>query len=162
MYRFLFALAAICTLGHAPAFAQDSTPSSESPLLPWTTDFDQALELAKAQSRPLYVYFSGHNWCIWCKRMDKEIHNQDSFRQKMVGKFIFVRVDLPAGSPPTDKVKELLSSYHVKGVPTVLVISPDGNELSRFRYRQISPEAYADVVIESIEKEPPSIEPSKT
>lgn len=122
---------------------------SESPLLPWTTDFQQALKLAKSQSRPIYLYFSGSTWCIWCKKMEKELHNHDDFRQKMVGKFLFVHVDLPAGSKPNEETQALLETYHVRGVPTVLILSPEGEEVARFRYRQIPPEEYADTVIEA-------------
>lgn len=123
--------------------------SSESPLLPWTTDFDKALEVAKTDSLPLYVYFTGSSWCIWCKKMDREIHNQDSFRQKTVGRFLFVKVDLPAGTAPSEKTKKLIDTYKIHGVPTVLVLSPSGEELARFRYQHISPEQYADVIIEA-------------
>jgi protein disulfide-isomerase len=127
-------------------------PISESPLLPWTTDFDKAMAVAKADSLPLYVYFTGSSWCIWCKKMDREIHNQDAFRQKTVGKMLFVKVDLPAGSQPNEVTKSLLETYHVRGVPTVVVLSPDGNELARFRYQQMTPEQYADIVLTAISR----------
>jgi len=76
----------------------------------------------------------------------------------MVGKFLFVHVDLPAGSAPNEQTKALLETYHVKGVPTVLIVSPDGEELARFRYRQIPPEEYADIVIEAAGKSVPVLE----
>ena len=129
------------------ASQQEALQPSESPLLPWTTDFDKALAAAKADSVPLYVYFTGSSWCIWCKKMDREIHNQDAFRQKTVGKMLFVKVDLPAGSQPNARTKALLESYKVQGVPTVLILSSSGEELGRFRYQQISPEVYADEVL---------------
>jgi protein disulfide-isomerase len=148
-----------CFMACSFCCAEENTPpSSESPLLPWTTDFQQALKLAKSQSRPIYLYFSGSTWCIWCKKMEKELHNQDGFRQKMVGKFLFVHVDLPAGSAPNEETKALLETYHVKGVPTALVLSPDGEELARFRYREIPPEEYADIVIEAAGKSAPVLE----
>jgi protein disulfide-isomerase len=124
-------------------------PPSESPLLPWTTDFDTAMDTAKADRLPLYLYFTGSTWCIWCKKMDREIHNQDAFRQKTVGKFHFVKIDLPAGAQPNEKVKNLVDSYHIQGVPTVIILSPDGKELSRFRYQPISPDKYAEAVLEA-------------
>ena len=124
-------------------------PSSESPLLPWTSDYNQALAMAKAQSLPIYLFFTGSAWCIWCKKMEKEIHNQDGFRQKVVGKFLFVKVDIPAGSPPSDETKALLEKYAIRGVPTVVILSPEGKELARFRYQQATPEEYAELVLEA-------------
>jgi thiol:disulfide interchange protein len=83
--------------------------------------------------------------------MDREIHNQDAFRQKTVGKFLFVKIDLPAGTQPNEKIKTLLDTYHIQGVPTVIILSPDGQELSRFRYQQMTPDQYAYVVLEAAE-----------
>jgi protein disulfide-isomerase len=128
---------------------QKATPPSEAPLLPWTTDYAQALASAKTQSMPIYLFFTGSTWCIWCKKMEKEFHNQDAFRQKVVGKFLFVKIDLPAGSPPSDATKELLEKYKIKGVPTVVIISPEGSELARFSYQQALPEQYAEIVLEA-------------
>ena len=124
-----------------------STPPSESPFLPWTTDFDKARAVAKADGLPIYLYFTGSSWCIWCKKMDRELHNQDAFRQKTVGKFHFVKIDLPAGSQPSESIKALLDMYKIQGVPTVVILSPEGKELARFRYQQMSPDEYADAVI---------------
>lgn len=146
----------------SPCSALDSpnkdaaTPPSESPLLPWTTDLDKAVALSNTDGMPIYLYFTGSAWCIWCKKMDRELHNQDAFRQKTVGKFHFVKIDLPAGSQPSEKVKALLDTYHVQGVPTVIILSPDGEELARFRYQQMSPDQYADLVIEATTLAPTS------
>ena len=91
--------------------------------------------------------------------MDREIHNQDAFRQKTVGKFLFVKIDLPAGSQPSEKIKTLLDAYHVQGVPSVIILSSDGQELARFRYQQMNPDHYADLVLEA-SKLPPPLEKS--
>jgi protein disulfide-isomerase len=136
-----------------------SMPTSESPLLPWTTDFDKALAAAKVDSIPLYVYFTGSSWCIWCKKMDREIHNQDAFRQKTVGKVLFVKIDLPAGTQPSEKIRNLLDTYKVHGVPTVVILSPSGDELGRFRYQQMPPEEYADAVLKVTQSQPAASHP---
>ena len=143
----------------APMYAESvqrdgSLPTSESPLLPWTTDFDKALASAKADSISLYVYFTGSSWCIWCKKMDREIHNQDAFRQKTVGKLLFVKIDLPAGTQPSEKVRNLLEKYKVNGVPTVVILSPAGDELGKFRYQQMPPEDYAEAVLKVARSQP--------
>ena len=73
----------------------------------------------------------------WCKKMDQDIHNQDAFREKMIGRVLFVKVDLPGGVRPDKKTEELLKKYDVVGVPTVVLLSPTAQELGRFRYQQI-------------------------
>jgi protein disulfide-isomerase len=148
-FKVLIASATLVAPMYAEGIQQDSPlPTSESPLLPWSTDFDKALASAKSDSVPLYVYFTGSSWCIWCKKMDREIHNQDAFRQKTVGKLLFVKIDLPAGTQPSEGVKNLIEKYKVNGVPTVVILSPSGDELGRFRYQQMPPEEYADAVLQ--------------
>lgn len=82
--------------------------------------------------------------------MEEEIHNQDAFRQKLVGKLIFVKIDLPLGTQPDEATRKLLQQYNVKGVPSIIILSPEGTELARFRYQQISPDQYADLVSKAI------------
>ena len=88
--------------------------------------------------------------------MDREIHNQDAFRQKTVGKLLFVKIDLPAGTQPSEKVKNLLEKYKVNGVPTIVILSPSGDELGRFRYQQMPPEDYAEAVMKVARSQPAS------
>lgn len=147
-----FIFAAILASTCFSAQPSQVSANSESPLLPWTTDYEKALASAKAQSLPIYLFFTGSTWCIWCQRMEKDIHSQDTFRQKTVGKFIFVKIDLPAGSQPDDATKKLLSTYNIRGVPAIIILSPEGQELGRFRYQQIPAGQYADLVLQAASK----------
>jgi thiol:disulfide interchange protein len=40
-----------------------------------------------------------------------------------------------------------MKKYNVIGVPTVLILSPEGQEIARFRYQKIAPEVFADLVL---------------
>src|SRR5690349_8751855 len=33
----------------------------------WTTDYKAALAQAKAQNRHVFLFFTGSDWCSWCK-----------------------------------------------------------------------------------------------
>lgn len=152
MYKYsllLLALSLTSTVS-AETIPESTTTLAQSPLLPWTTDYEQALVTAKTESLPIYLFFTGSTWCIWCKKMEKELHEQDAFRQRVVGKFLFVKIDLPAGAQPSEKVKNLMATYNIRGVPTVVILSPDGAEVARFRYQKITPEAYGDLVQKAI------------
>jgi protein disulfide-isomerase len=144
----------ICTpLSGVDSTSLDAPIAHHAPLLPWTDDLNQALTTAKAESLPVYLYFTGSSWCIWCKKMDREIHNADEFRQKTVGKCLFVRIELPAGGQPSEEIKQLLEKYHVSSVPTAILLSPDGEEITRFRYQQIAPADYADLLLKAAKRE---------
>ena len=71
-----------------------------------------------------------------------------------VGKVLFVKIDLPAGTQPSEKVRNLLEKYKVNGVPTVVILSPTGDELGRFRYQQMPPEDFAEAVLKVARSQP--------
>ncbi len=88
-------------------------------------DFDDALELAEEQNKPIFMD-AYTDWCGWCKKLDK-----NAFKNKRVGKymnehFINVKVDMESRIG-----KELKQSYAVRGYPTLLFINTDEKVISR-------------------------------
>lgn len=39
----------------------------------WSTDYVATLKKSKASGKPTLVYFSGSNWCGFCRRLNDEI-----------------------------------------------------------------------------------------
>src|SRR5437879_3290811 len=63
--------------------------------IPWATNYDQAVELSKKEQKPLFLYFTGSDWCGWCWKMDKEILSTSDLIDAVKNKFIFVKIDFP-------------------------------------------------------------------
>ena len=39
--------------------------------LTWHTDVNQAIEISIAEKKPLFMFFTGSDWCGWCIRLQK-------------------------------------------------------------------------------------------
>ena len=141
MKHLLFLLAMCATTLHAE-------PQSTPPLH-WETSLKAAEQLSQSSHLPIYLVFSGSSWCIWCQRMDQEIHSQKAFIDKMQGKCIFVSIDIPAGGQMDTATQQLFSQYKIRGLPTAIALSPDLKELGRFGYTHIRPDQYADMLLET-------------
>lgn len=126
------------------------TQTSVSSDIQWVTDFEKAKSLAKKDSKPLFLYFTGSDWCPWCKKMDKEILSTPEFQQAMANKAIFVKVDFPRQTKLDEKTKsqneKLSSTYKVKGFPTVVLLDSNLNVIDTLNYKAGGGAAYAKKV----------------
>lgn len=101
----------------------------------WKTDFEAAKALAKKESKPLLLDFTGSDWCGWCIKMKKESLDQKAFKEFADKNLILVEVDFPerkAQSPALKRANDALQKkYNVEGFPTFLLLDADGKELGR-------------------------------
>lgn len=159
--KFLAATAAVCMMGAAFAAEKPATEGAE--LGKWTMDAPAAQALAKEKGKPLFVNFTGSDWCGWCKLMDGKVFSQKAWQDYAAGELVLLWVDFPKdkGLVPEKFVKqndELAEKYGVSGYPTYVVLGPDGRELGRLGAdREATPEKFIgqlkDVLIaQSIEK----------
>ena len=112
---FSLALAAIATCAQ---------PAQASTSRQWLTgDLDAAIATAKKANKRLFVKFEA-SWCGPCKRLGKLLEEQKG--QAVMKGVLGVRVDFD--SPANRKYIE---RYVVLGLPTVMVIAPDGTQVSR-------------------------------
>ena len=135
--------AACIALAAFVAFAKTSTPEG------WLDDYDAALKKAAAEDKHVVIDFSGSDWCIWCKRLDKEVFDTDVFRKAAAGKYVLLMVDSPSKksllSPKAAKENpKLVKKFKVDGFPTVVVLNPKGEEVCRLGYERGGPEKYLE------------------
>jgi thiol:disulfide interchange protein DsbD len=90
----------------------------------WSSYSEKSLEQAAAQSRPVLLDFYA-DWCIPCKELDKLTFSEPEIVE-MSRKFVMLKVDLTSSkSPVTDRLKK---KYQIKGMPTLVLLNPDGSE----------------------------------
>lgn len=116
--------------------------------LNWETDYQKALNQSKSDSKPILLFFTGSDWCGWCKKLDKEVFQTQEFQSAMGNKLIFVELDYPMSSTQDAKTKQqneqLKNQYHIKGFPTVILIDGNGRILGQTGYQAGGGKKYAE------------------
>lgn len=114
----------------------------------WQTNFKAALATAKAENKPVLVDFTGSDWCGWCIRLDEEVFSKQVFKDYAKESLVLLEIDFPRRSeqsPALEAQNEALATkYKVRGFPTILLLSADGEVLARTGYQEGGAEAYIE------------------
>ncbi len=114
----------------------------------WEDDFAKALERAQKENKHVLVDFSGSDWCGWCMKLDEEVFSKKAFKDYAKDNLVLVLLDFPRRKELPKKTREqneeLLKKYGVRGFPTVLILSPKGEEIARTGYKPGGAEAYVE------------------
>ncbi|HIP37211.1 MAG TPA: thioredoxin family protein [Crocinitomix sp.] len=106
--------------------------------LNWISDFEAAKEIAKAENKPILIFFTGSDWCGICKMLDKDFLSSDKFKKIADEKLVLYKADFPRR---TDIVsaeqkqvniildKKYSKSRNKRSFPTIVFINADGIEL---------------------------------
>lgn len=127
-------------------------PAQEAPHLEWHADFDVAAAAAKKAGKDLLVDFTGSDWCGWCIRLHEEVFDHPEFEAGVKDHFVLVALDFPRGAEAKAKVpnparnKELQEQYGVRGFPTILLMSPDGEVFGKTGYQAGGPVKYVEAL----------------
>lgn len=148
MRRLLTTFGALTLIG---ALALAFLPTSPQPTSDvWLADFDEAAEIAKREKKDLLVDFTGSDWCGWCIRLDEEVFSQEPFLSAAQSDFVLVKLDFPrseelkAKVPNPERNAELQARYGVRGFPTILLMTAEGQVFGQTGYREGGPERYVE------------------
>ncbi len=70
--------------------------------------------------KPMVLDFSAE-WCVWCKKLEPTLKELE---KKYNGSVEFQTID-------TDKESQLATTYKIKGLPTLVFINKNGEEVGR-------------------------------
>jgi thioredoxin-like negative regulator of GroEL len=87
-------------------------------------DVDAAFERARADGKPVFVYW-GAKWCPPCNQVMATVFNRQDFIERSRA---FVPVYVDGDRPGAQK---LGARFKVRGYPTMVLFDKDGNELTR-------------------------------
>jgi thiol:disulfide interchange protein len=120
--RLLLALAVVlgAGCGKSPAHV---------PKAQWHTDVDAAVASAKAQNKPLLIFF-GADWDNGTKLLEQETLADPEVATWLARRFVAAKVDASDSDDP--RVLELSKAYKVVGIPNLVILGPDGaSEINR-------------------------------
>ena len=106
--------------------------SSMAAEIPWSTDIEESLQRAAANGQPVLMEFTA-DWCVFCKKMEKNTFTNADVAQRISRNFVAVKVD-------ADQNKDLVKELGIKGLPAILIVSPDLTVIERISGFQ-TPEA---------------------
>ena len=102
-----------------------STQAQEG--LTWHTDMSKATDISIKENKPMFLFFTGSDWCGWCIRLQKEVFQKPEFIKWAKESVILVELDFPRKNDQTDAVKmqnaQLQQQLQVRGYPTVWFVS---------------------------------------
>jgi len=144
-------LISVLLLGLAACSSESESTSSEAAATTeegWVTDFAAASETAKEEGKYMILNFTGSDWCGWCIKLDDEVFSKEAYRSYASENLVEVELDFPNKKKlPIETIQqnnELSDTYDIRGYPTILILSPEGEEVARTGYRPGGAEAYVD------------------
>jgi protein disulfide-isomerase len=124
--------------------------------LSWATSYETAIALSKRDAKPIFLYFTGSDWCRWCRKMKSEILENPDFINLCGNAFIFYEVDFPIYySPGPDQKKqneELKEHFKVHGYPTIILIDENGKQFATLNYRDGGGKLYGEYLMKVLKE----------
>ena len=126
---------------------QINTNSSEELEKIWLTDVSQAIEQSKVSGKPIFAFFTGKEWCSWCKKLERQVLSKDFFINYAKDNLVLLELDFPRSrrNLPQKQI-ELARKFNIKGYPTVILMDSSTNKIAKTGYEAMSPEQYVDHV----------------
>ncbi len=101
-------------------------------------DVDAAFAQAKAETKPVFVYW-GAKWCPPCNQVKATLFNRQDFIERSRA---FVPVYVDGDTPGAQKIG---ARFKVSGYPTMVLFNPQGTELTRLP-GEVEAERYTQVL----------------
>jgi thioredoxin:protein disulfide reductase len=104
-------------------------PAPGAGAIGWHSYSDEMLSQALRQSKPVFIDFYA-DWCAPCKELDKQTFSSPEV-VRLSSDFMMLKVDLTsADNPDTEALRK---KYQAWGVPTLVFLKPDGEEIPDLR-----------------------------
>ena len=114
--------------------------------LVWHTDVNKAIELSVQTEKPLFMFFTGSDWCGWCKRLVKEVFVKAEFATWATKNVILVELDFPRRTKLPEATqkqnRELGQMFGVRGYPTGWFVTPEVTTDGKVNFNKLGSQGY--------------------
>ncbi len=116
--------------------AKEAKEAAKKSDVVWLTDLEAAKKQAAADQKPILMFFTGSDWCSWCKKLHEDVLDKEEFQKFAKDNMILLELDFPNSIPQSDALKKqnkaLGEKFKVSGYPTMVLVASDGEkELDR-------------------------------
>ncbi|NAY90302.1 thioredoxin fold domain-containing protein [Muricauda sp. JGD-17] len=120
----------------------------------WQERFEDAVNQAKDENKPIVLVFSGSDWCAPCIRLKKHILDSEEFKSYASDHYVLYNADFPRKKKnqlPLEKLsvnKSLAEKYNPRGhFPLVVVLDKEQRVLGAADfYAKPAPEKYISLL----------------
>ena len=112
----------------------------------WYTDVNEAINLSVKSKKPLFFFFTGSDWCGWCKKLEREVFFLSEFKRWASQNVILVELNFPRKLPISEELKkqnrELANMFGVKGYPTIWFVNPEVKANGEVNFNKLGSQGY--------------------
>ena len=116
----------------------------------WIEDYRQALAISAQTGRDVLMSFTSMDSSEWSQKIDKEVYQQEAFKDYARKNLVLLRLDFPKKTPQSPKTAEqnrlLAESHGVRGYPTVVFINPRGQKFGEAKYMKGGPAVFLEAL----------------
>jgi protein disulfide-isomerase len=114
--------------------------------LKWYSEINQAIEASRQEQKPLFLFFTGSDWCGWCMKLQNEVFKTPEFTAWAKDHAILVDLDFPRRTPQSDALKsqnnQLQQTFAVQGYPTVFFVNAKKTEKDKYDLSSLGKTGY--------------------
>ncbi len=122
--------------------------------LKWNDKIEDGIALGKKENKPIFLLFTGSDWCPWCVKLEKELLSSKEVQDYLKG-LVLIKLDYRRKKDPVSKEREKYildnkKKYGVKGFPTIILIDSKGNVKDKIGYQKVTPAQYVENIKKKI------------
>ena len=104
----------------------------------WHTDFNKAMAISNKINKPLFMFFTGSDWCGWCIKLQSEVFKTPEFQKWAKENVVLLELDFPRRTEQSAELKQqnagLNSFFQVRGYPTVWIADVQKTEDGKIQF----------------------------
>lgn len=94
--------------------------AQEKNKLEWHTDLKTVVEISEKNDKPILMFFTGSDWCGWCKKLQAEVFYKEEFADWAKDNVVLLELDFPRSKTIPEETKQqnamLQQQFQVGGI----------------------------------------------